>query len=82
MEPIRHVTDVIRLVFDKTRTVPSDTKTIKENPRHTSNNRKDKTKEVIHLIKKERQIPWKIRKWEAVLRRLPAAHPERAKLEE
>ncbi|MFD2705536.1 nuclease-related domain-containing protein [Salibacterium lacus] len=37
---------------------------------------------MIHLIKKERQIPWKIRKWEALLRRLPAAHPERAKLEE
>ncbi|MGY4689020.1 nuclease-related domain-containing protein [Salibacterium sp. K-3] len=47
-----------------------------------SNDRWTKTKEVIRLIKKERHVPWKIRKWEALLRRLPPAHPERAKLEE
>ncbi|WP_170841010.1 nuclease-related domain-containing protein [Salibacterium halotolerans] len=82
LEPGRHVTAPIRIVFDKTWTVTSDTKTIKEKPRYTSNIRKDKTKEVVHLIKKERHVPWKIRKWEALLRRLPSAHPERTKLEE
>lgn len=34
------------------------------------------------MIKKQRQIPLKIKKLEALLRRLPSAHPQRKKIEE